>query len=73
MPQFCPCIGRNKTNLLIEDFLLEHFKLDTSEVVYFEHNPAAVESAQSVGIKTYFFDNVTKDTPALKDFLDSNL
>lgn len=53
--------------------MLENFGLDKEEVVYFEHNPKAVESAQSVGIKTHFFDYDKKDLAGLKDFLDSNL
>lgn len=53
--------------------MLENFGLNKDEVVYFEHNPKAVESAQSIGIKSYFFDYDRKDLVALKDFLDSNL
>lgn len=53
--------------------MLENFGLDKEDVVYFEHNPKAVESAQSVGIKTHFFDYDKKDLVGLKDFLDSNL
>lgn len=30
--------------------MLAHFNLKTDDVIYFEHNPEAVKSAQSVGI-----------------------
>ena len=43
------------------------------EVIYFEHNPKAVTSAQSVGIKAYFYNNEKKDLKGLKVFLDINL
>ncbi len=53
--------------------LLEKFDLDKNEVVYFEHDPSAVKSAQSVGINTYYYDNDKKDLESLKKFLDDNL
>jgi HAD superfamily hydrolase (TIGR01509 family) len=52
--------------------MLEHFGLGKNNVVYFEHNPEAVKSAQSVGITSYFYDNDKKDLVALKDFLTKN-
>src|ERR1035437_4827457 len=62
-----------KTDLKYYETLLSHFNLKKEEVVYFEHNPKAVTSAQSAGIKTYFYDNDKKDIKGLKDFLDNNL
>ena len=53
--------------------MLKKFNLDLKEVVYFEHNPEAVKSAQSVGIKTYFYDKDKKDLKSLKQFLETNL
>jgi HAD superfamily hydrolase (TIGR01509 family) len=53
--------------------MLEYFNLKKGDVVYFEHNPDAVRSAQSAGIVSYFYDNNAKDLGALKDFLDKNL
>jgi HAD superfamily hydrolase (TIGR01509 family) len=53
--------------------MLEHFGLSKDEVIYFEHNPKAVESAKSIGINSYFFDYNKKDLEGLKDFLDTNL
>lgn len=53
--------------------MLMNYKLTKDEVVYFEHNPNAVESAKSLGIVTYYYDNKKKDLDSLKKFLDSNL
>jgi len=53
--------------------LLKHFDLDVSDVIYFEHDENAVKSAQSAGIKSYFYDNDVKDLVALKKFLDENV
>ena len=41
--------------------LLEHFNLKKEDVIYFEHNPDAVKSAESVGIKTFYYDKDKKD------------
>lgn len=53
--------------------LLTHYGLRAEEVVYFEHNLSAVESARSVGIKSYHYDPGKKDLEALKIFLDQSL
>ena len=53
--------------------MLEHFKLQFSDVVYFEHNLDAVKSAQSIGIAAYHYDPVLKDLEKLRNFLDNNL
>lgn len=53
--------------------MLKHFKLQTADVVYFEHNIEAVRSAQSVGITSYHYDSSEKDLKALKLFLDENI
>ncbi len=52
---------------------LEYFALQPNEVVYFEHNPDAVKSAQSVGIASYHFDDKVRDIESLKQFLNENL
>lgn len=62
-----------KTNPEYFEILLKHYGLAKDEVVYFEHNPQAVESARSVGINSYFYDNEKKDLVNLKNFLDSSL
>lgn len=53
--------------------MLSHLGLKVSEVVYFEHNPEAVKSAESVGIKTHYFDPEKRDLKELRDFLEINL
>ncbi|MEZ4104140.1 MAG: hypothetical protein R3B60_02545 [Candidatus Paceibacterota bacterium] len=53
--------------------MLAKFNLKSDEVIYFEHNIEAVKSAESIGIKSYFYDDGTKDLVGLKNFLDTNL
>jgi HAD superfamily hydrolase (TIGR01509 family) len=55
------------------DLMLSHFHLVKDDVLYFEHSPEAVKSAQSMGITTYFYDNDVKDLVGLKKFLDSEI
>jgi len=62
-----------KTDPKYFEILLEKFNLDKNNVVYFEHNPNAVKSAESIGIKSYFYDNDKKDLKSLADFLNRNL
>jgi len=52
---------------------LDEYNLEVSDVVYFEHSQEAVDSAKSLGIKTFLYDSNEKDQSALKEFLDSNL
>ena len=53
--------------------MLKHFNLSSEDVVYFEHNPDAVRSAQSVRIVSHYYDAEKKDLDALKLFLDKHL
>ena len=62
-----------KTNPEYYKTMLEKFNLSKDEVIYFEHNPDAAKSAQSVGINSYFYDNDVRDLTSLKKFLDENL
>ena len=55
------------------DTMLENFGLSKNDVIYFEHNPDAVKSAQSVGINAYHYDKDKKDLVALKNFISNNL
>jgi HAD superfamily hydrolase (TIGR01509 family) len=55
------------------EIMLKHFNLKAKEVIYFEHNEAAVKSARTVGITTYHYDNNKRDLEALKRFIDKNL
>lgn len=62
-----------KTDPKYFEILFEKYNLNKDEVIYFEHNPKAVESAESLGIVSYFYNNDEKDLIALKKFLDNNL
>ena len=53
--------------------MLQHFNLKAEEVIYFEHDTNAIESAKSVGITSYHYDETIKDLEKLKTFLDENL
>lgn len=58
-----------KTDSQYYEIMLNAYGLAPSDVVYFEHNPEAVKSAESAGIKSYFYDPEKKDLTALKNFL----
>ncbi len=62
-----------KTDPKYFEMMLEHYGIKADEVIFFEHNPDAVKSAETAGIKTFYYDPVQKDLSALKQFLDSNL
>lgn len=62
-----------KSNPSYYQKMLEHFGLSANDVVYFEHSPDAVKSAESVGITSYYYDHEKRDLGALKSFLDANL
>jgi len=61
-----------KTDPAYFKILLEHLSLNKENVIYFEHNPDAVKSAESVGIKSHYYDLKKKDLEALKKFLTEN-
>lgn len=63
----------NKPDPLYFTTLLGQYNLKPEEVVYFEHNPDAVKSAQSVGITTMQYDHINKDIEAVKAFLEANI
>jgi HAD superfamily hydrolase (TIGR01509 family) len=58
-----------KTDPRYFETMLQHFGLSKDDVVYFEHNPEAVKSAKSIGIKSYYYDPEEKDLISLKEFL----
>jgi HAD superfamily hydrolase (TIGR01509 family) len=62
-----------KTDPKYYETMLKNFSIVPGEVIYFEHNPDAVKSAESVGIKTYYYDSDKKDLESLKQFLTSSL
>ena len=59
------------TDLPYELFTLKHSP-DKTDPKYFEHNEAAVKSAQSVGITAYHYNSDKRDLEALKKFLDDH-
>ncbi len=61
-----------KTDQKYYEIMLKHFGFNKDEVIYFEHDPEAVKSAESVGIKVYYYDSKKKDLKALKKFLVKN-
>jgi FMN phosphatase YigB (HAD superfamily) len=62
-----------KTDPQYYQTMLQHFNLIPEQVVYFEHDEQAVESAKSIGITTYHYDPIKKDLEELKNFLDTTL
>jgi len=61
-----------KTDPKYYELMLKNFNLHSEDVIYFEHNPEAVKSAQSVGIKTHFWDNEKRPLRELQIFLEHN-
>ncbi len=62
-----------KTDPKYYEMMLENYNLTKDDVLYFEHDLEAVKSAESVGIKSYYYDSEKKDLIALKSFLVENL
>lgn len=62
-----------KTDPKYFEILLDHYSLKPEDVIYFEHNMNAMKSAESFGIKSYFYDHTKEDIVALKQFLDLNI
>ncbi|MCR4333991.1 MAG: hypothetical protein NUV60_03210 [Patescibacteria group bacterium] len=62
-----------KTDLRYFEMMLKHFGLKSEEVIYFEHNPEAVKSAESTSILSYHYDAEKKDISALDTFLKNNV
>ena len=52
--------------------LMMNYGLTPNDIIYFEHNTDAVKSAESIGIKCYYYDSAKKDIVALKQFLTKN-
>lgn len=62
----------DKTDKTYFEKMLAYYNLKPNNVVYFEHNPNAVNSAISVGITTYHFKK-NEDLQHLASFLKKNL
>lgn len=63
----------DKTDPIYFQEMLKHFNLKAEDVIYFEHNPEAVKSAESLEIISHHYNENKKDLDSLKSFLDSNL
>ncbi len=72
-PVFTQKHSPEKTDPKYFETLLAQYHLTKDGVVYFEHNPEAVKSAQSLGITSYCYDPEKKDLETLKTFLTKNL
>jgi FMN phosphatase YigB (HAD superfamily) len=53
--------------------MLNKYNLKNTDVIYFEHNPDAVKSAESSGIVSHYYDAERQDLIELKKFLDNNI
>lgn len=63
----------NKTDPIYYKKMLEKFDLKINDIVYFEHNLEAVNSAKSLWINTFYYDKDKKDLESLEIFLKNNL
>lgn len=59
----------NKTDSEYFTKFLAEFWLSADDVIYFEHNPEAVESAKSIWITAHRYDKDKKDLDSLAEFL----
>lgn len=62
-----------KTDPKYYEILLEKYKLSKDDVLYFEHDKGAAKTAETFGIKTYYYDDAVRDISALKNFIDQNV
>lgn len=62
----------DKNNPLYFKMFLEVYGLKNDEVIYVEHDLEAVKSAESVGIKTFFYDSEEKDLYSVREFIEVN-
>lgn len=63
----------NKTDLKYYEKMLDFFALNKEEVIYFEHNLEAVNSAKSLWINTFWYEKDKKDLNGLEKFLRENI
>ncbi len=68
-------LEKNPTKLdsIYFETLLNENDLSPNDVIYFEHNSDAVNSAQGVGIISHHFDPEKRDLNLLEDFLNNNI
>lgn len=60
----------DKTDPKYYEMFLSKFNLKAEDVVYFEHDEKAAETARSIGIKTHVYEAEKKDLIALEVFFD---
>lgn len=72
-PMFTMSHNPDKPDPIYFETFLKQYNLASSDLVYFEHHPEACKSAESLGIRTHFYDMDVKDLDTLKIFLDQNL
>jgi len=72
-PVFSLSHNPNKTEDWYYEKMLDFFWLKNEEVVYFEHNKDAIEKAEEIWIKAFYYDKDKKDLPALGKFLEENM
>jgi FMN phosphatase YigB (HAD superfamily) len=60
----------DKTDTKYFQILMRQYNLKSEDIIYFEHDKGAVESAKSLGVNTFCYDAERKDLNSLKDFLD---
>jgi len=55
-----------------KQFMLQ-YNLNSTDCIYFEHNPEAVQSAIQNEILSFHFDKMVRDYEGLENFLEENL
>ena len=63
----------DKTDPKYFEKMLNNYKLTANDVIYFEHNNEAVQSAQSLWITTHHYNKDAKDIESLKAFIHNNI
>ena len=72
-PVFSLAHDPNKTSSEYFIKLMQVYSLSKEEVVYFEHNKSAIESAMSIGISSFWYNPENPELEELALFLKSNL
>ncbi len=62
-----------KTDLEYYKNFLKDYNLEAKDVIYFEHDEKAVESAKSMWINTFHYNKDTKDLESLEKFLRESI
>lgn len=62
-----------KTDPKYFQILMQKYDLKPEDILYFEHNKDAVESAKTLGINSFYYNPNSKDLIELKTFLDTSI